>query len=143
MKTSITSWDDDQLEKLCDFKNHRIIYDGYNYVWENNITGHWKLHSIKLFDDQKKPFEWLNYWLYKWDKEHMKRLFGIEYEIYFNSMKKNLKVSVEIYDISKLKIDTKEKIKRILSINPDIKVKQLCDMLDRKRSIVHRHIRNI
>ena len=143
MKTSVTSWDTDQLEKLSKFINHRIIYDGYNYRWEHKINGKWELHSIKLFDDNKKPYSWIKYWMYKWEIEWMERLFGVNEKDYFIIMKRNLELTKKSYDISNLKLSTKEKVKRIIIINPKIKIKMLCEILNKQPSIIHRHKRNI
>jgi hypothetical protein len=40
----ITSWSDEDLEKLSNPNNHRIRWDNIEYHWEHKINGHkWNL----------------------------------------------------------------------------------------------------
>ena len=48
----ITSWSDEDLEKLSNPNNHRIRWDNIEYHWEHKINGYkWETHCIDSFEE--------------------------------------------------------------------------------------------
>ena len=41
-----TSWSDSDLEKLTNRDNHRIRYNGFEYVWEHRLSSKWELQTL-------------------------------------------------------------------------------------------------
>jgi hypothetical protein len=71
---SRTSWSDDDLEKLSRKKNHRVRYNGHNYIWEHRLKGNkWEKHSIDCYDEYRKPLHEIHYWTYNYGKELSER----------------------------------------------------------------------
>ena len=64
-----TSWSDEDLLRLCDPSHHRIWYDGYDYWWQQNITGEWQA-QCREFESYAKAYSFLVYNLASWQKEY-------------------------------------------------------------------------
>ena len=77
-----------ELSYLKDIENHKIIYDGYDFVWYSNRGNDFELHSIKCFKDYKELLSYIFYWTNKYKKEYNKK------DTYLDSMLKesNLKL---------------------------------------------------
>lgn len=69
----MTSWADEELNLLCNPENHRIYFDGYDYIWERKFGKKWGRHSILEFKDYATPYSYLCYWLAVWNHELMTR----------------------------------------------------------------------
>lgn len=138
-----TSWSNDDLKKLTNPLNHRIIYDGYNFVWEHNINDKWELHCIKLFNDYKKPYSWLMECISNWSKEIKERELK-ESRQHFKQMFKDLKIkqniSIAINEIAKEHhTKTKEKIKMIRNINPNLSSLEIAEILGISKRAVNKY----
>tara|TARA_R110000796_G_scaffold118129_3_gene231498 strand:- start:8 stop:502 length:495 start_codon:yes stop_codon:yes gene_type:complete len=44
-----SSWSHNELKMLVELDNHRYAFDGYEYVWESNVSGEWSRHCLKNF----------------------------------------------------------------------------------------------
>lgn len=65
-----TSWSDEQLFKLSNRENHKIVkLRSGDYVWRHNINGSWENHCTDTFDEYSKPAHFLQYNLVKWMEE--------------------------------------------------------------------------
>jgi hypothetical protein len=136
-----TSWSDEDLKKLCEPTNHRIRYDGYEYVWEHRVNGNkWELHSVWLKDNFNKLYANMKFWLYQWSKELTERKIKSA-ESYFAEMTKYLKATEVAIHIKNSDLTTKAKIKEIKKELPSVTVKFLSDLLNISRQIIHRHIK--
>jgi hypothetical protein len=94
---NITSWSDEELELLCNPENHKITFDGYMFWWYHKIHGNrWDLHYIEGFEDWKKPYSWLQTWLYKWSEELTERRVKAA-SSYFYEMKQNLEATKKLW----------------------------------------------
>lgn len=138
---NITSWSNEELELLCNPENHKIIFDGHSFWWYHKIHGNrWDLHYINSFDDWKKPYSWLQTWLYKWSKELTDRKIKMA-NSYFNEMKKNLKASKQVMEISNNpKLKTKVKIQMIQELLPNESVTYIAKVLNLSRQAIHKHL---
>lgn len=138
---NITSWSDDELELLTRPENHKIVFDGYEFWWYHKTHGNkWDLHCINSFDNWKKPYSWLQTWLYKWSKELTDRRVKAA-SSYFYKMKKNLEATKEVIEISKnKKLKTKDKIKMIQELLPNESITYIANVLKISRQAVHRHL---
>jgi hypothetical protein len=140
---TITSWNDEQLDKLCDPRNHRIKYDGLEYWWEHKlVSNNWDLHYIEGFDDYKVPYYWLKFWLSLWQKELAERKINSS-KAYLKEMKSYLKATSEAIDIAnKPGMKTKTKIKAIRELLPNETVTAIADMLKISKQALHKHLKD-
>jgi len=138
---NITSWSDQDLESLCFPENHKITFDGYEYWWYHKLHGNkWDLHYINGFEDWKKPYSWLQSWLYRWSKELTDRKVKSA-SSYFYQMKQNLERTKEVMSISNnKKLKTKVKIRLIRELMPQETIQYVADVLKISRQAVHRHL---
>ena len=75
---SLHSWTTEELSMLMDIKNHRIIHNKYNYVWECKMYGKWIRRSVIDYIDSNKAYSHLRFWIPVWSKEYNKRINAIE-----------------------------------------------------------------
>tara|TARA_R110000765_G_scaffold354273_1_gene444353 strand:- start:362 stop:763 length:402 start_codon:yes stop_codon:yes gene_type:complete len=67
----MTSWNDEQLERLVNIDNHKMVKDSAGETrWMHSLlNGVWDIHSIKVFEEEKLAYSWLYFWITKWDEE--------------------------------------------------------------------------
>ena len=67
----MTNWSDEQLERLVNVDNHKMVKDVAGETrWVHSLSqGKWNTHSIKVFEDEKTAYSWLYFWIPKWDSE--------------------------------------------------------------------------
>ena len=67
----MTNWSDEQLERLVNIDNHKMVKDvaGETRWMHSLIQGKWNIHSVKVFEDEKMAYSWLYFWVPKWDSE--------------------------------------------------------------------------
>lgn len=140
---SKTSWTDEELEKLCDAKNHRIIYDGFEYWWEHKVlSNNWDLHYLEGFGDSKVPYYWLNVWLNKWANELVERKINSS-KSYLKEMKEHLKSMGQAIEIAESPgIKTKTKIEMIQELIPNQSITAMAAMLKISKQAIHKHLKN-
>ena len=132
-----TSWSTEHLRQLKEITNHKVIYDGYEFVWMSKIDGKWQRHYTANFEDYNKPMSWIYFTISRWDKEYKQRS-----ESYFNEMIKELEVDVKIKEISnEYSKKTKQKINEIKTLKPTISNKEIADILDVSIRTVERHLK--
>ena len=138
---NVTSWSNEELELLCKPENHKITFNGFEFWWYHKIHGNkWELHYIEGFEDWKKPYSWIQTWLYKWSKELTDRKVKAA-SSYFIKMKKNLEATKQVIDISNnKKLKTKQKIKMIQKLLPNESITYIANVLKISRQAVHRHL---
>ena len=118
-------WNTEELKQLKEITNHRVVYDGYEFVWEHKLNNIWERHYVRNFDDYNKPMSWIHFNISKWNKEYDKRSLD-----YLNEMKKNLEIEIKITEISReANIRTKNKINEILKLKPSMNNQQIADIL--------------
>jgi hypothetical protein len=140
---TITSWSDEQLEKLCDPKNHRIRYDGFEYWWEHKlVSNNWDIHYLEGFEDYKAPYHWLQFWLHKWANELSERKVKTS-KTYLKEMKKYLKATEKAIEIANSPgIKTKTKIEMIQELLPNESITAIADMLKISKQAIHKHLKH-
>ena len=69
-----TSWSTEHLQSLTQIKNHKILFDGYEYYWVRKLEDKWERHFILNFTNKKKAFHYLKYNIRKWQEELKVRL---------------------------------------------------------------------
>lgn len=67
----------EELLILVDQKNHRIVFDGFEHIWESKLSGTWKPKYIKPFDEMKKAESFMLYGIATWKKD-LKRILDLE-----------------------------------------------------------------
>ena len=137
------SWTDEELKLLTDVYNHKIMFDGYEYIWMVKLNGDWSKHSFQNFETYGKAVHYLRFHMYLWDKELHKRKHKKKRKDFFSEMKKHVKSQEKIYKIAKSRMPTIEKINFIRLENPNISKHQICELLDIKASIYYRHLRTL
>jgi hypothetical protein len=121
----MTNWTTEQLKNLKEVTNHKIIYDGYEFVWMSKPDEVWTKHYINTFEDYNKPMYWIHHHTYNWNKEYKQRQ-----EKYLSDMRKGLDIDVRIVEISR-DTDTmvKEKVNQILELKPYMYNQDVADIL--------------
>jgi len=138
-----TSWSTEDLKSLTKINNHKIMFDGYEYVWVRKLKEDWERHFIYNFKNSKKAFSYLKYNMVKWKKELNNRLDTEERVVSYKELERMLDIQVKTYKIANSILPTIEKINHIKLINEDISVEELSRMLNINKSIIYRHIRTL
>ncbi len=121
----MTNWTTEQLKNLKEVTNHKVIYDGYEFVWMSKPDDIWSRHYISNFEDYNKPMSWIHHHTYNWDKEYKQRQ-----EKYLADMRKSLDIDIKIREISRdTDIIVKQKVNQILELKPDMYNQELADVL--------------
>jgi hypothetical protein len=135
------SWSNEDLKKLTIVKNHKIVFDGYEYTWYRKLKDDWEIHFIRNFKDRKKAFAYLKYNISKWNKELNNRIDSEDRTGAYKYIERLLDVQEKTYSIVHSNLPTIEKINHIRLINKDISVDELSTLLKVNWSIIYRHIR--
>lgn len=121
--------------QLKELTNHKIIYDGYEFVWMVQLDDGWIRHCVNNFVDYNKPMSWIHHNIYIWNKEYRDRQAE-----YLENMRKKLEVDVKIAEISReANRKTKQKVLEIINLRPDISNKSIAELLDITIRSVERH----
>ena len=121
----MTNWTTEQLKNLKEITNHKVIYDGYEFVWMSKPDDVWARHYISNFEDYNKPMNWIHHNTYNWGKEYKQRQ-----EKYLADMRKSLDIDIKIREISReAKIKIKERAIEIIRLKPSIDSEELAEML--------------
>jgi len=130
----MSSWTDEQLEQLSNPDNHKISYDGWEWVWYHNIDGKWTQHAVQLFTDYSKPYEWMSYHLAVWSKElNHRRLRKARY-----NQRRESKIQRVRRDYKK---DTIARAKEIAQLNPELTHQEISNLLNVSRQSISRYLK--
>jgi len=133
------NWTTEHLHQLKEITNHKIVFDGYEFVWMHKLDGKWDRHYIKNFEEYKMPFSWLMEALHTWKVVYNQRM-----KDYLKEMSKGLDVDVQVSHIYKdHELKTSEKIKQMLDIKPSLTNKDIAQLLEMTNRGVRRHVNNI
>jgi len=131
----MTNWTTEELSNLKDVINHKVIYDGFEFVWMSRANNTWERHYVSNFRDYNKPMSWIHHHTYRWGKEYKQRQ-----DKYLANMRRSLDVDVKIREISReVEIKTKQKVKEILNLKPEINTTDIADILGVTIRTVERH----
>ena len=95
-----TSWSTEDLKSLTKINNHKIMFDGYEYVWVRKLKEDWERHFICNFKNSKKAFSYLKYNMVKWKKELNNRLDTEERVVSYKELERMLDIQVKTYKIA-------------------------------------------
>jgi hypothetical protein len=137
------SWTTKQLKSLTEIENHKIMFDGYEYIWMINLDGNWSRHSFQNFETYGKAVNHLRFHMYLWDKELHKRKHKKKRKDFFKEMKEHVKSQEKIYKMAKSTLPTIEKINFIRLENPYTTKEQMCELLGIKKRMYYRHLKNL
>lgn len=130
-----TNWSDNELKQLKEITNHRVRFDGYEFIWEHNIDNNWNRHYVSNFIDYKKPMSWIHHNIHIWKKEY-----NFRKSKYLKNMERDLDIQIKITEISReASKRTKIKIQEILNIKPNITNKDIADVLGVTKRTVERY----
>jgi len=130
----MSSWTDEQLEQLSNPDNHKISYDGWEWVWYHNIDGAWTQHSVQLFADYSKPYEWMSYHLAVWSKElNYRRIRKARY-----NLRRESKIQRVRRDYKK---DTIARAREIAQLNPELTHEEISNLLNVSRQSITRYLK--
>ena len=131
----MSNWNTEDLMHLKELTNHKVIYDGYEFVWMSKLYGEWNRHYVNNFEDYNKPMSWIHHNIYNWGKEYRERQAK-----YLEDMRKSLDIDIKIREISReANIKTKQKVLEVISLRPSISNKEISDILDVTIRSVERH----
>ena len=92
----MSNWSTEDLLHLKELTNHKVIYDGYEFVWMHRLYGEWNRHYVSNFEDYNKPMSWIHHNIYNWGKEYRARQAK-----YLEDMRKSLDIDIKIREISR------------------------------------------
>ena len=131
----MTSWSTEHLKQLKEITSHKVIYDGYEFVWMSKIDNKWGRQYVENFTDYNKPMSWIHFCIDKWSKEYNSRPHK-----YIKDMKTDLEIEIKIREISReANVKTREKVIEILYLKPSISSKEIAEILDITIRSVERH----
>ena len=131
----MSNWSTEELMQLKEMTNHKVVYDGYEFVWMVKLYGEWNRHYVNNFEDYNKPMSWIHHNVYNWGKEYRQRQAE-----YLDDMRLRLDIDVKIREISReASIKTKQKVLEIISLKPSISSKEIAGILDITIRSVERH----
>ena len=125
------------LEDLIRIKNHKIIYDGYEYWWHSYKSGSWSLHCVKPFSDYKSALHYIRYWLH----QYLQML--IDEEAKHNRITCEVIDQVRIYDIVNSNKSTFDKVSEIYAIKPFLTQEEAGKMLRMSKMTISRTLRQL
>jgi len=121
----MTNWSTEDLRNLKEMTNHKVVYDGYEFVWLSKRQGKWNRHYTNNFEDYNKPMSWIHHHVYNWGKEYRQR-----HAKYLDDMRIQLDIDIKITEISReANTRTKIKINQILKLKPILNNQQIADIL--------------
>tara|TARA_R110000772_G_scaffold79795_3_gene170573 strand:- start:744 stop:1118 length:375 start_codon:yes stop_codon:yes gene_type:complete len=121
--------------QLKELTNHKVVYDGYDFVWMVRLDSSWIRHYVGSFVEYNKPMSWIHHNIYIWNKEYRDRQAE-----YLANMRKKLEIDVRITEISReANVKTKQKVLEIINLRPDISNKAIAELLDITIRSVERH----
>ena len=121
----MTNWSTEELKHLKEMTNHKVVYDGYEFIWMHRLDGEWNRHYVNNFEDYNKPMSWIHHHVYNWGKEYRQR-----HAKYLDDMRIQLDIDIKIREISKeANVKTKEKVIEILHLKPNISNKDIAGIL--------------
>ena len=121
----MTNWSTEELKHLKEMTNHKVVYDGYEFIWMHRLDGEWNRHYVNNFEDYNKPMSWIHHHVYNWGKEYRQR-----HAKYLDDMRIQLDIDIKIREISKeANVKTKEKVIEILYLKPNISNKDIAGIL--------------
>jgi len=121
----MTNWSTEDLRNLKEMTNHKVVYDGYEFVWLSKRQGKWNRHYTNNFEDYNKPMSWIHHHVYNWSKEYRQR-----HAKYLDDMRIQLDIDIKITEISReANTRTKIKINQILKLKPILNNQQIADIL--------------
>mgnify|MGYP001037910393 FL=1 len=141
--TRKSKWTLEELESLTKIKNHKIMFDGYEYYWLRKLNEEWERHFILNFKTKKKAFSYLKYNIVKWNEELLKLKNKLENNASYKELERMLDVQVKTHRIVNSGMPTIERINHIRLINEEITTSELSNLLDVKLSIIYRHLRTL
>ena len=141
--TRKSKWTLEELESLTKIKNHRIMFDGYEYYWVRKLNEKWERHFIINFKTKEKAFSYLKYNIGKWRKELLKLKNKLENNASYKDLERILDVQVKTHKIVNSGMPTIERINHIRLVNEGITASELSNLLDVKSSIIYRHLRTL
>ena len=141
--TRKSKWTLEELESLTKIKNHKIMFDGYEYYWVRKLNEKWERHFILNFKTKEKAFSYLKYNIGKWRKELLKLKNKLENNASYKDLERILDVQVKTHKIVNSGMPTIERINHIRLVNEGITASELSNLLDVKSSIIYRHLRTL
>lgn len=134
-----TNWSDNELKQLKEITNHRVRFDGYEFIWEHNIDNVWSRHYVSNFKDYNKPMSWIHFHIHNWRKEHRQRQ-RVERKAYLSHMRKELDIDIKIKEISKdYNKATKDRVNQLINLRNSLSNKDISNILDISERSVRRY----
>ena len=131
----MSSWNTEHLMQLKEITNHKVIYDGYEFVWMVRLDGNWIRRYVRNFSDYNTPISWIHFNLSRWGNEYVSRR-----SEYLKEMRSNLEADIKIAEISReANVTTKQKVLEVINLKPKISNKEIADILDITVRSVERH----
>tara|TARA_R110000796_G_scaffold214512_1_gene330469 strand:- start:155 stop:556 length:402 start_codon:yes stop_codon:yes gene_type:complete len=131
----MSSWNTEHLMQLKEITNHKVIYDGYEFVWMVRLDGNWIRRYVRNFSDYNTPISWIHFNLSRWGNEYVSRR-----SEYLKEMRSNLEADIKIAEISReANVTTKQKVLEVINLKPKISSKEIADILDITVRSVERH----
>jgi len=111
----------EQLEYLSNPDNHKIKFDGYEFVWYANAGDGFTVHSLIRSEDANKIASHIHYWLAKYSKELKSRRKSSATATFIQEAF----IEKQLFDIAHSDLKTRVKIERMLELDNTLTPKQL------------------
>ena len=141
-----TSWSYDKLKQLTILKNHRAIFDGFEYVWQSKIDGVWDRHYIINFETLKKYESYLLYNIARWStelKDRDKDMLLTQVRVLRDAEKTKARELKKIVTIYKKPFHKIKKIKMILEVSSTVSNKEIYKAIGLSKSQFYNYIKQI
>ena len=121
----MSSWKTSDLKDLKEITNHKVVWDGYEFIWMSKINNVWSRHYVRNFKDYNTPISWMYFNISKCENEYDKRQ-----KKYVKDMRKELEIEIKITEISRdtIKRNT-NKVLEILQLKPSLNNQEIADIL--------------
>jgi hypothetical protein len=128
------------LEDLIDLNNHKAIPTGLkNWEWKRFEKGSWVIVPNIEKKSARAIYSYITFSIANWKSELEARMSEGKKSSFF----KQSKIDLDLFNISMLQIKTKEKVREILSLYPDMKGSIISEALSVDIKTIYKHIKNI
>lgn len=135
----LTSWSDEDLLRLCEPGTHRIWYDGFEYKWQQNLSGVWTDQCpLKEFDNYAHAYSFLVYNLASWKKEYDYRIQKKRRKD-LTKIRRNARMANKVAQIISSQASSKDKVIQLVKIIPD--TEDISELLRISKRTIKRYIK--
>jgi len=141
-----SNWTHSEFKLLTDLNNHRYTFDGYEYVWESNVSGSWSRHCINNFKTLSRLKHYRMFNIKHWNKELdvLNKKAAIDdrnaAKVFERIVDKEFKAVIKI---AQKKLKPIKKVQLILEVKSELDNTTICKALGLSKRTFYRYIDKI